>query len=213
MARFDLERTPSPEAQERAEESYGHHLDDPRYLYFAILVAAGEPLYKAYGALFPDASEGTCRTQSSILAAHPEVREMMVTAGLPAQKLAQGLAPKAMQALARNLQDEKPAVRQKAADSILDRGGVPRKSQAEHSIRADIQASGVALLELAAQLEPPAARPRADRSPKIDDRESEDETLARRRREFEASARDRAARDRRSFNPIVGGDDTAPDRH
>ncbi len=55
------------------------------------------------------------------------------------------------------------AERIRAASEVLDRGGVPRSSQVETSLRADLQVWGRALLELAAKL--PSGEPLVRRRP------------------------------------------------
>ena len=61
------------------------------------------------------------------------------------------LVPTALEALLDALEAGTVAERIRAAAEVLDRGGVPRSSQVETSLRADLQLSGKALLELAAQ--------------------------------------------------------------
>ena len=76
-----------------------------------------------------------------------------------------------MAALADNLDSESSAARQRAVDSILDRGGVPRASTVESNVRQEITVSGRALLEMAASVVPaplPRARRRRQLRPAVD---------------------------------------------
>ncbi len=154
MAKFDPTREPSPNMVKRALADYGSDPCSPTIHAFAYLVAHGEPITTAYSTLFPAASQSTAKKQASVLAAHPNVRQLIHRASLPPRELAKALAPAALEATARNLESSSAAVRQRAADSLLDRGGVPRRSEVEQSVRAEMAVSGLALLEMAALLEP-----------------------------------------------------------
>ena len=86
-----------------------------------------------------------------------------VLAGLPPRERMAELVPTALEALLDALEHGTPTERVRAANSVLDRGGVPRSSQVETSLRADLQLSGQALLELAAKL--PSGEPVVRRRP------------------------------------------------
>ena len=73
------------------------------------------------------------------------------------------LVPTALEALLDALEHGTVAERIRAASEVLDRGGVPRSSQVETSLRADLQVWGRALLELAAKL--PSGEPLVRRRP------------------------------------------------
>ena len=73
------------------------------------------------------------------------------------------LVPTALEALLDALEHGTVAERIQAASEVLDRGGVPRSSQVETSLRADLQVWGRALLELAAKL--PSGEPLVRRRP------------------------------------------------
>ena len=161
MAKFDPTRQPSPRLTQQALADYG---SDPAIVVpFVRLVAAGYAIGAAYSALHPDASPATISKQASVLAAHPSVRRRIVLAGLPPRERMAELVPTALEVLLDVLENGTPTERVRAANSVLDRGGVPRSSQVETSLRADLQLSGKALLELAAKLPsvslPPGPRP------------------------------------------------------
>ncbi len=171
LPKFDPTRAPSPKTEALALEGYGADPTSPAIRTFAYLVAQGESLARAYSRLFPSASPSTASSQGSVLAAHPKVREMIVAAGLPAPEHVRALVPAAIETLAAGLDSPSASARQRAADSILDRGGVPRASQTHVDVRQEIALSGRALLEVAASVAPPplprAAR-RREMSPAFD---------------------------------------------
>ena len=85
----------------------------------------------------------------------PAAIQYPVLAGLPTRERLAELVPTAFEALLDVLENGTPAERIRAANSILDRGGVPRSSQVETMNRAEgLREAYGPLLELAAKLPP-----------------------------------------------------------
>lgn len=148
-----LAKPRSPNTIERAIEAYGEDPDDPTLRVFAAKVAQGLPSTKAYQAIRPDANESTASVESSRLMAHPKIRKWVAQHALGAPMLARSLAPEMVAKLHEVATGEKvdPKVAVSAANSLLDRGGLPRSSHVAVDVRAEY---GEAIEGLAAD-EPP----------------------------------------------------------
>ena len=123
---------------ERALQDYGPDPKDPDYAVFAREIAAGKSKRDAYLAIRPNANPHTATVQGSRLLHHPKIAAMVVAHKLGAQNMARALAPSVVEQLARLLGSSNDRLRLDAANSILDRGGIPKTSQVAVSARLSV---------------------------------------------------------------------------
>ena len=129
MATVDLQRQPSPKMVTRALEEYGKDPDQLRYQPFAMLIAQGQPAYKAFQAICLGSKKESASKQASVLLAHPRVREWIALHAIGARNLVQSLVPSAVQKMGELTECDSLTVSQKAAADIQDRGGLPKSQE------------------------------------------------------------------------------------
>ena len=127
---------------DKALKGYGEKFKPLWGPIFAQEVAQGKSFTKSYLELHPNCCESTARTQGAIAAAHPDVSQWIKTHvyGLP--NVARSLTPMALNTL-RELAEQSSnlRIRLDAANSILDRGGLPKTSQLQVEGRLSISAA------------------------------------------------------------------------
>lgn len=109
---------------------------------FAQEVAQGKSFTKSYLELHPGCSDSTARTQGAIAAAHPDVSLWIRTHVYGLANVAKSLTPMALNTL-RELAEQSSnlRIRLDAANSILDRGGLPKSAQLQIEGRLSVAAA------------------------------------------------------------------------
>lgn len=141
----DLLTERSPGSVQRAIDRWGESIDDLSLLHFADLVAGGIKPADAWLTVRPQCAPDAATNTASLLLAHPSISERLSHSigKLSPRELARTAVPGALQHLyqiATGATGAPDAVRAKAIDSILDRGGLPRTS--DISVTAIAAATG-----------------------------------------------------------------------
>jgi hypothetical protein len=130
---------PTDKQIDRALRDYGPDPKAPAYAVFASEIAAGNSKRDAYLAIRPDASPHTASVQGARLLHHPKIAALVEAQKLGAQNIVRALAPSGVEQLAHlMLESSNDRVRLDAANSILDRGGVPKTAQLAMDARLSI---------------------------------------------------------------------------
>ncbi len=137
-----IEGEASPVMIAKAIKAYGEDFKPLWGPQFAQEVAQGKSCASSYLAIHPGASRGTAQTQGVVAAAHPTIANWIRTHvyGLP--NVARALTPMALNTL-RELAEQSSnlRIRLDAANSILDRGGLPKSAQLQVEGRLSIAAA------------------------------------------------------------------------
>ena len=128
-------RPRSPKSVRRAIEQYGRDPTSLTVMMYAKLLSEGKSQRQAFLACFPHAADwkiASVDKQASLLAAHPKVAGLIAAHTLGARNLAAAAVPEALRVqveVMRGAHGANPKQRIDAANSIADRGGLPRGSE------------------------------------------------------------------------------------
>jgi hypothetical protein len=137
-----ITKAPSAKAVKASKSKWGDTFKPLWGRMFARAVAEGKPLATAYRELHPGCADSTAQVNGSLAASHPDVRGWIQSHlyGLPS--MVRSLTPEAVATLHLLMtQSDNARVQLDAANSVLDRGGVPKSAELTIEARLSVSAA------------------------------------------------------------------------